>query len=210
MWNPGPAQSHEPVRQRVAVGEELVARAGADAVSADQNRALEAAAVLGRNQDPVTAVLAVRHHRVGHQRDRAFAPAGIQQHIMEVDAVDDDIGVLEAGAERHAGRDPRHLLAIEGVEHEDGGRLIRHAHDVGRNAQLFEHVEDVGPELDAIADRTEVGRAFEHLHRDVAAGQRQRRGKPAETAADNQDGRGMGVQAMPPATGQSVPVRRSE
>ena len=78
MWKPGPAHNattsrwnlggdlghrhngakgDEPIRQRIAVGEQLRARARADAVGTDQCRACEAAAVLGGHRDPIAEVL---------------------------------------------------------------------------------------------------------------------------------------------------------
>ena len=49
-------------------------------------------------------------------------------------------------------------------------------------------MKDIGPELDAVADGAEFGRAFEHAGRPAAARQRQRRGQPAKPAADDEDG----------------------
>ena len=57
-------------------------------------------------------------------------------------------------------------------------------HLLGQPEHL-EHPEHVGSKLDAGADLLELGRLFQHLHRDALARQRQRRRQPADAAADD-------------------------
>src|SRR5215510_13327569 len=56
------------------------------------------------------------------------------------------------------------------------------------DADAVEHMKDIGTELDAIADRAKLRRAFEHARRAPVAGERERSGEPAEPAAANEDG----------------------
>ena len=51
----------------------------------------------------------------GDEFDGAVAPASFEQDVMYIDAMDDDVGMLETGPERGPGGDPDQLLAAEGV-----------------------------------------------------------------------------------------------
>ncbi len=106
--------------------------------------------------------------------------------------MDDDVGMLEARAERRAGRNAHQLVAGEGVAHQHGGRAIGLLHHRGGDADAVEHMEDVGAELDAVADGAELGRALEHTARQPVPGERKRGGEPAEPTADDQDGIAIG------------------
>ena len=130
----------------------------------------------------------LRDHGVGLERDQRIAAAGVEQHVMQVDAVDDDVGILEAGAERRPGRDPRDLVAGQRIEHEHGGRRVG----------LFEH-RCAHADADRAHERRwgrtgcrsrwrRTRRAFEHAHRQAVARERKRGREPAEPAADDQDG----------------------
>ena len=54
-------------------------------------------------------------------------------------------------------------------------------------SEQFEHPEHVRPELNAGADLLELRRLLNDLRGDAAARQRERRGKPADAAADDND-----------------------
>ena len=54
-------------------------------------------------------------------------------------------------------------------------------------AEMLQHPERIGPELNAGADFLELGRLFDDLRRDALALQRQSGGQPADAAADDQD-----------------------
>jgi len=54
-------------------------------------------------------------------------------------------------------------------------------------SELFEGMEDIGAELDAGADLVELGRLFQHPHREAFARQRVRGGKTPDTAARDED-----------------------
>ena len=64
----------------------------------NQCLAFEAAAVCRRHRDPVPVV--PKAQRL--ERDEWIASASVEQNVMEVEAVDDDGGIFEAGAKRGA------------------------------------------------------------------------------------------------------------
>ena len=107
---------------------------------------------------------------------------------MQIDAVNDDVGIFEARAKRRPGRNSHQLLAVERVQHQNGRRRIRNGQHLIDQAEAVEHMEDVGAELDAVADGAEFRRAFEHARGPSAPRQCQRRREPAEPAADDEDG----------------------
>ena len=117
-----------------------------------------------------------------------FVPAGVEQDVMQIDAMNDDVGIFKARAERGTGRDAHQLLAGERVHHQNASRRIRDRQHLLAQAEAVEDVKDVGAELDAVADGAELRRAFEHARRPAAARQSERRREPAEPAADNEDG----------------------
>jgi hypothetical protein len=84
---------------------------------------------------------------------------------MEIDTMDNDVGVPEAGMERRAGRHPRNFFAVEGVEHQHGGWRICLFENGAADPNSVERVIDVGPELDAVAYRALVRLAFQHVDR---------------------------------------------
>ena len=77
-------------------------------------------------------------------------------------------------------------------------------------AQHLEHAEHVGAELDAGADLLELRRLLQHLHRDALARQRQRGRKPADAAADDQNGGLLGARTHTVTPGHSDAARTLE
>ena len=184
-------------RARLAVADELGARQRADAVGSDQRRARETAAIGGGDCHCAVAFLETGDHGIRHQLDFRYALAGVEQRVVQVDAVDDDVGVLEPPAERRTGRHAHQLVAGEGIAHQHRWRAVGLLHHRGGDADAVEHVEDVGAELDAIADGAEFGRAFEHPACNAALRERQRGGQPAKPAADDEDRIGFRRQCVP-------------
>ena len=121
------------------------------------SRTLEGSPIFGRDRDAVAVVLELRDHGVGLERDQRLAAAGVEQHVMQVDAVDDDVGMLETGAERRPGRHPRDFVAGQRIEHQHGGRRVGLFEHRCAHADPIERVKDVGAELDAVADGAELG-----------------------------------------------------
>ncbi len=66
------------------------------------------------------------------------------------------------------------------------GNTASRLHRVGQ-AELLEHPEHVGTELDAGADLLELGRLLDHLAADAFTRQRQRRRHAANAAADDEN-----------------------
>ena len=184
MWKPGPPHSttssrctsaltlrhrHDGAmrdvadRARLAVADQLRADERADAVGADQRRAREAAAIRRRHRDASPRSSKPSTMASGTSSICGMLPAGIEQHVMQVDAVDDDVGMLEARAERRAGRDraPARRRSRRRASARRAAQSALSMHRVAQ-AEAVEHVEDIGAELDAVADGAELRRAFEH------------------------------------------------
>ena len=64
--------------------------------------------------------------------------------------------------------------AIDRVDHQHGFGDDRFPQHGVADAELIEHGEGIGAELDAVADHAELGRLFEQAHREALARQRQR------------------------------------
>ena len=175
-------------RAGLAIVDEVGAEERAQAVRGNERCTKEGASVGCGHGDAVAVIIVGRDHGIRHQLDLGRAPAGIEQHVMQVDAVDDDVGILEARAERRPGRDAHELLAGEGVTHQRGGRAIRLVHHRVADPDAVQHMEDIRPELDAVADGAEFRRAFEHAALDAVACERERGGQPTKPAADDQNG----------------------
>src|SRR5215468_5435502 len=154
------AESHKPIRQRVAIGKQLGAHARADPVGADQSRTVEAAPVLRCHTNDVAAVVEPHHHGVGHEGDQWLASTSVEQGIVHIDAVDDDVGIFEASAKRGTSRHARYFLAVECVEHQQGRRTIGFLEHSLAHADAIERVKDVRAKLDSIANGTKCGSAF--------------------------------------------------
>jgi len=75
-------ESHEAVGQRIAVGQHLGARARTNAVGANEQGSLKAAAIFRLHSDAVVTFVVARHHGVAHERDQWIAPTGIEQNVV--------------------------------------------------------------------------------------------------------------------------------
>ena len=116
---------------------------------------------------------------------------------MDVGAVGDRVRLAEALGEFGAERDMGDQLAGERVAH----FLRRRAVGVGEHgvleADLLQHAENIGAELDAGADLAEFGRLLEHAHREALTRQRIGRGQAADAAAGHQKGRRASIRNRP-------------
>ena len=227
MWKPGPPHSttssrctsavtsrhrhdgamrHVADRARLAVVEHLRADARADAVGADQRRArrmLRPSAVRSRTPvavDPRSRVTMAS----GIELDRRIAPAGVEQHVMQVDAMDDDVGMLEARAERRAGRDARVTsLAVERIA--ASARRAANRPCPSTAAVDAEPVEARETRWGRTGCRSRWRRTPARLPARARGGpgcaERERGGEAAEAAADDQDGTRSDL-APPPAIRQ--------
>ena len=144
---------------------------GAQSVGADQGGTGDPAAIGGRDDDPVAAILESRHGRIRHECDVRLRPAGVHQHVMEIDPVNDQIRVPEPRPERGSERNARNLLARIGIDHQAGIRKITLRQHRRGHAQPVEHGNYVGAELDPVADGAEFRRLFKNAH---SAGRRGR------------------------------------
>ena len=111
----------------------------------------------------------------------------LKQHVMQIGAMDERVGIVELSAERVAERNARDLLAGDGIEHHQIFGKDRERADRLDQAKPLEHPEHVGPELNAGADLLERRGLLDHLRRNTLPRQRQGGGQSADAAADDQD-----------------------
>src|SRR5262245_21999758 len=103
---------------------------------------------------------------------------------MQIDAVKHDVRMLEAGFEAFTGRNDRDLVAVERIKHHKRARNDRYPQYGLAQAEPLEHMEHVGAELDAVADRAKLGRRFQNPYAIAALPKCQRSRKPADATAD--------------------------
>ena len=122
---------------------------------------------------------------------------------MQIDAMDNDVGISEARLQRRTGRNPHQFAAVERVPHQYGRGRIRYRQNLLHQTYSVEDVKDVRPELDAVADGAEFRRAFEHAHLSSAARQGERCREPAQSTSDNENG-------LSPCHGQRLALTNSD
>ena len=173
--------------QRIAAGQ-LLADFRADAVAADQRRrASNVEAVLGPDLHAVGGVLVADDALPVDERDVAVRAAGVEQHAVQIGAMDHRIGIAEAPAERLVDRDMRDLLAGHAVHHDQAIDIDRLGAAGVADAEIVHGVKSVGADLDAGADLAELVGLLQH--RDVAAlvGEAERGRQTADPAAGDDD-----------------------
>ena len=90
--------------QRIAAGK-LLTDFRADAVAADDRVGFEHRTVFGADLRAGGRVLIADDALLVDERDAAVRAAGIEQHTMQVGAMDDGVGIAEAPAERFVDRE---------------------------------------------------------------------------------------------------------
>lgn len=151
-----------PETRGLSVAHDGFAHLAPQPVGADQCGALQHLAV-GQRDAHAAGVLREGHDfGAGAQRHVGQLLAGVEEHLVDVDAVDHAVGVAVGGARHVAQRHTHHRLAGADVVHAHVGREVGDLVDRLGQAQDLEHLEAVGPELDAGADFAEGGRLFQH------------------------------------------------
>src|SRR6185437_14981949 len=120
-------------------------------------------------------------------------PRCIEQDLVEVGAMDRELRPVVAGvAAAQVADDRRAVAAVVG----ERARLDRVRGELVGEAELAELAHAVRQEVDADAERMDLGRGLEDATRDAGLVAAQRQRKPADAAADDQDvrrgGRGGG------------------
>ena len=182
---------------RLAVADDAVADLRPHAVAADQRAAFGAFAVFQRDGDVIAVVLVAIDAPAGFQRDQIAALAGFQERAVDVGAMGDRIRLAEAFDEGAIERNVGDQFAGERVAHFLRRRAVGVGQDGVLEADLLQHAEDIGPELDAGADLAEFGRLLEHAHRKALARQRIGRDQAADAAAGHQKGRRATIRCGP-------------
>ena len=175
-------------RSRFAVADQFGAEQRTKSVGCNQTLARKRAAILGRHHNAIATIFEAVHHGVGHKFNRITIPASIEQHFVQIDAVNDDVWVSEARPKRCSGRNSYQFPAVECIEHHHSRRRVRNGKDALRHAEAIEDVKNIGTELDAIADGAKFRRTFEHPRPIRSASKGESRCKPAETTTNYEDG----------------------
>ncbi len=157
------------------------------AVGADQRGAAILLAAFGAHRDAVGRLVDLDDFLRRIEADQIGFPAGLQQHLVQIGAMDERIGMMEFLAEGVAERNARDLLPGHRIHHDEVVGKDGERADRLDQAERLEHPEHIGPELDAGADLLELRRLFDELRGNTLARQRQRRRQPADAAADDED-----------------------
>ena len=119
--------------------------------------------------------------------DQIGFAGGLEQHVVQIGAMNERIRMMEFLAERCAERNARDFLAGDRIQHHQIFGKYRKRADRFDQPELFEHPEYVRPKLDAGADLLELGGLLDDLRGNALARERQSGGQPANAAADDQD-----------------------
>ena len=144
-------------------------------------------AVREPRRDAGFVLVVARHIGAGAELDQRVVAAGLQQHAMQIAAMDHGIGIAEARAERLAEIDMGDLAVGQRIHQAELVDIDRHAARRFADAQPVEAVEGVGPELDAGADLAQLRGLLQHQRGDALLRQRQRRRQAADAAAGDED-----------------------
>ena len=175
---------------RLAVADDLLAHAAPQAVGADQCGGLQPPAVDQLHLDAAVAPGEAGDLALHLQRDRRQFATGVEEHLMQVGAVDHAVGLAVGGQRLLADRRAHHQFAAAHVAHHQVGRKVGDAPDRLGQAQVLEQTKHVGPELDAGADLAQGVGLLEHLHGVALSRQHQRDGQAADAAACDDERRG--------------------
>ena len=130
---------------RLAVADDHLPDGRPQPVGADQRRAAIVFAAFGVHGDAVGRFVDLDDFLRGVEADQIGFPAGVQQHLMQIGAMDERIGMIEFLAESLAERDARDLLAGDRIHHDQVvGKDGELADRLGQ-AERLEHPEHVGP-----------------------------------------------------------------
>ena len=128
----------------------------------------------------------------GAELDQRVRPGGAEQGAVQVAAVDDAVGVAEAGAEGVVERDAGDLLAADRVHQAQAVDVDGERAGLVADAEPVEAVEGVRAELDAGADLAEDRRLLEDDRAEALLGEAEGGGDAADAAAGDEDGESLG------------------
>ena len=143
---------------------------------------------------------------VGFDGDAALAEPDVgrlqraAQHVEQVGAVHGEVGRAEFLAEIAAAHARDVAPALPGAD-DQKFRSPADGFDLVLEAERAERLDRVGREIEAGADLAVHRRLLADDDLGAAALQRQRRGKPADAAADNGDARARGIGFLPAIAG---------
>ena len=156
-----------------------------DAVGRDQRRGFQR--TLRRiDPDQAAGVLKRAEFAVGDQL-HPFPAARLDEHLVQVGAVDHGIGLAVAPAHLLAHRETQQGLAGHRVGEHAGLGQAAAVEDLLLDPEVPEGMVRVRAELDAVADRAELARLLDDADRAAGARERDRGAQPADAAARDDD-----------------------
>ena len=134
------------------------------------------------------AILVVADDFAAHaQFDQLVVPAGVEQHPVQVAAMNHGIGIAETGAEGIAQVDVGDFLSRKRIHQPELVDIDRHAARGLADAEIVEGMERVGPELDARADLAERRGLLQQDGADSLLRKTERGGEAADASTRDQD-----------------------
>src|SRR4030095_2258040 len=121
----------------------------------------------------------------GAQRDIGQGLAGFQEDLVKVGSINDAVGIPISGEGGFAQRHAHDLLAGAHVVHAQARGEEGYTIDRFGQAQVLEHLEDVGPELYPRSDLATRGGLLQPGPRTPVSREHEPRAQPADAAAGN-------------------------
>ena len=131
-------------------------------VRTNQRHARHGTAVLKPRMDQATILFIARHPAAGPEGYPIVGAAGLQQHPVEVGAVNHRIGVPEPVPELVVKGDMADLVAVRRIHEPQLVDVDRHPPRLVADTQIVEAVERVRADLDSGADLAQLRRLLEH------------------------------------------------
>ncbi len=154
-------------------------------VAANQNIRRPAVAFIIKYGDIIRSLTNVHHMGGGAIFHPRMLECRFPDRGMDIHTVNNRIRAAEVIAERLSRLDMDHLFTVDPIHHRDViGKDRTLTGDVA-HAQAVERGKRVRPQLDPGANFADLVRPFQQHHLDALTGQRQRGGRTANTAADN-------------------------
>src|ERR1700719_618549 len=119
--------------------------------------------------------------------DAIIVPAGFQKNAVQIAAMNDRIGILEAGAESLAKVDMGDFVSAQRIHQPQLIDINGHAARGFADAEIVEGMKRIRPQLNAGADFAERRSLFEHDGPEALWREAERRREAADAAADDQD-----------------------
>ncbi len=167
------------------IAQQTLAHHRLTAVAADQNIRRPAVAFIIKHRHVIGGLADIHYLRRSTVLDGRMGQRRLPDGGVDIHPMDHRIGSAKMVAEGLSGLNMHHLFAVDRIHH--GDMVGKHRALAGdfADAEAVERRECVWTQLDPGADFADFMRLFQQHHFDALARQRERRGRSANTAADN-------------------------